>query len=185
MKKFGLLFIIMILTYISSAQDDMRQLPRSQTTNKICYTDIITLDTTFKRNLLFSNASEWFAKTYKSSKDVIQLSDREGGKIVGKAAMKVYHKALGTDNFSGYVNYTISIYVKEGKFKYEITDFTHSGAPAGSYGNAEGWYTRDGKMWRKYFDYYLQQIDQNTKSLIGELKQSMMKRDVGSNNDAW
>ena len=41
--------------------------------------------------------------------------------------MQVYRKvAMGTYEW-GYINYTISIYFKDGKYKYEISDLYHKG----------------------------------------------------------
>jgi len=72
---------------------------------------------------LYTRAREWFAKTYKSSKSVIQMEDKESGTLVGRALLLV------KDGTYGYIDYSISVYLKTGRFRYVITDFSHRGNP--------------------------------------------------------
>ncbi len=86
----------------------------------VTYTSVIQVDGVNKEEL-YTRAKKWFATTYKSAKDVIQLDDKENGEIIGK----------GNFNISYYtrnpiINHTISISIKDGKFKYKITDFRYS-----------------------------------------------------------
>ena len=94
-------------------------LPIDSTTHLITYSEVVKVDG--NKDELYSRAREWFAKTYNSAQSVIQMDTKD--KIVGKALMQVYYK--GGD--FGYINYTVSIYLKDGKYKYEITDFYHTG----------------------------------------------------------
>jgi hypothetical protein len=68
---------------------------------------------------LYSTAREWFALTFKSANDVIQLNDPVEKKIIGKGLKKTgyYIKKI-------YValdmNFTLFVQFKEGKYKYDI-----------------------------------------------------------------
>ncbi len=72
---------------------------------------------------LFSTAKQWIAENYKSAKDVIQLDDKEAGKLIVKGFGQ-YH----TEQNRAYVGYyfdlwhTIKIFCKEGKVRFAITD---------------------------------------------------------------
>lgn len=51
------------------------------------------------------------------------MDDKEAGKIIGKASAKgSFYYLLTLFSFS--LNYTVSITLKDGRYRYEITDFT-------------------------------------------------------------
>lgn len=73
---------------------------------------------------LFTKANEWVAKSFNDAKSVIQMSDKESGKIVGKGVMSSQSSMgalIGSSTI--YVKYTITITVKEGRYKVDLTDF--------------------------------------------------------------
>jgi hypothetical protein len=188
MKKIKnlLLFSALTLFSVSNAfgQKETPKLPIDSLTNKITYSEVVYVDSLANKQELFSRAREWFAKAYKSSTNVIQMEDKESGKIVGKALMQVYHKALGSNYPSGYINYTISIYIKDGRYKYEVTDFHHT-----DYGICENMInTTDktmGMSYQKTYNYYLYQMDNNIKDLIFNLKASMTTKATNTKKDDW
>jgi hypothetical protein len=113
-------------------------------------------------------------------------------KIVGKALMQVYGKNLiGITSELGYINYTISVYIKDGKYKYEISNFYHTGkyVGGGTYigntyiansdipdlGPIEGLEYSKKKSERKLFNSFAKQIDSNIEPLITSLKENMNK----------
>lgn len=183
---------------IAAAQSDKPNMPIDSLTNRITYTEVVYVDSTINKLELYSRAREWFAKTYKSSTNVLQMDDKESGKLVGKALMHVYHRALGSDYKSGYVNYTISVYLKDGRYKYEITDFFHTGEYVGDgnripdYGACELWIDdqrkyplASKKSIQKISNYYLSQLDTNIKSLILDLKSEMNKPASKNSKENW
>lgn len=54
---------------------------QSETIEPISFSEVITVDSSLKKNELYSRLKTWFAEAFKSSQDVIQLDDRESGKI--------------------------------------------------------------------------------------------------------
>lgn len=192
--KFTLTFLAsLLLTLTTVAQKETPDLPIDADTKLITYTAVESVDTTIGKLELYSRAREWFAKAYKSSQNVIQMDDKESGKIVGKALMQVYHKALGSNYPSGYINYTISIYFKDGRYKYEISNFYHTGQLVSGgnriedFGPCEEMINTKKKTWgvsyQKTFNYYLSQLDTNIKLLILDLKESMNKVADSKKND--
>lgn len=84
------------------------------------YSGIVELDSSAKKDKIYSAVRLWFSETYNSSKSVLEISDKETGEFTGKGSMTVYYRIpiiIGTEV---YITYTISIWVKDGKYKYEI-----------------------------------------------------------------
>jgi hypothetical protein len=195
MKYFLTTFTVLLLTINANAQKETPDLPIDSVTKMITYTEVVNVDTSLGKLELYSRAREWFAKAYNSSQNVIQMDDKESGKIVGKALTQVYHKALGSNYPSGHINYTISIYLKDGRYKYEITNFYHTGQLVSGgnriedYGACEEMIDTKKKTWgmsyQKTFTYYLLQLDNKTKSLIEDLKISMASKVLNSKKNDW
>jgi hypothetical protein len=195
MTSFKTLLIIFFIAIssLSFGQTEILNLPIDSTSNKIKYSNIILLDSLTSKQELFSRATEWFAKTYKFSKDVIQLNDSENGKIVGKANLSVSFTALGIKTTAGYINYTITLYIKNGKYKYEITDFYHVGiyvnssagkAPDG--GTCENLIKEKKGFWgysyKRTYENYLIQMDNDIRALVSDLENAMTTK---TKNNEW
>jgi len=178
--------IFTFFTVETFAQNENPNLPIDSATGKITYVGVVTVDTSIKKLELYSRAREWFAKTYNSSTTVIQMDDKESGKIVGKALIQAYCKSLGSDRKCGFINYTISVYFKDGRYKYEITDFYHTGQYISrdnvipDYGACENWINdkrkyplMSQKAVQKISNYFLKQLDDNTKALIVDLHETL------------
>ena len=168
-----ILFII-LLPILSFAQKEIPNLPIDSVTQLITYTGVVQV--TGNKDELYSRAREWFAKAYNSSLNVIQMDDKE--KIIGKALMTVYWKNLvGVTSEAGNVNYTISIFFKDGKYKYEITNFYHTGNQyISDIGSCEKMMTEKRRSYKKTYDYILNQVNENINNLIFSLKEGMEKQ---------
>jgi hypothetical protein len=193
MKKLFLLGVITLLSVTSIlGQTETLNLPIDSLTGKITYTEVVSVDTLSNKQELFSRAREWFAKAYKSSKSVIQMEDKESGKIVGKALMPIFFKYMGLQP-GGNINYTISVYLKDGKYKYEITDFYHTGL-SGNYpipdgGACENLMTLNkgiyGMSYKNTYGLYLFQMDENIKALVFDLKTAMKTKATNTKKEDW
>lgn len=82
---------------------------------RICYSKVIEVPGVSKSEL-YDRAYAWFVSTYKSAKDVIQMADKESGKIIGKGWFTHPFSKLKVDH-------SVTITVKDGRYKYTITDF--------------------------------------------------------------
>ena len=78
------------------------------------------------KNELFIKAKVWLANTFVSSKAVIEMEDKEAGKIIGKGVM-VYDKkdTYYTTHMS--VRYTLTVTVKDNKYRLVLSDFINDG----------------------------------------------------------
>lgn len=151
----------------------------------LTYTDVVQVDS-ISKSQLYNRARIWFATTYNSANDVIQIENKDEGEIIGKAIMKYNPNVnFASEQTKGNIKYTIKIYVKDGRYKYEITDFIHD-----PYGNhfgkssvglitteeecpnpkpkPKGW---SNKVWKDIKT----QIEDNINSILSSLKEGMGK----------
>ncbi len=93
------------------------------------YSEVVKVDSILKKDQLYSLFMEWVAKNYVSANSVIQYQDKLEGKIIVKGLFKVYLNAPITNinEEAGYVSHTLSIQVKDGRFKYVIEDLFYDG----------------------------------------------------------
>ncbi len=73
---------------------------------------------------LYAAAKEWFVYAYKSANNVIQLDDPANGKLIGKGTFTVPY--LGELQV---VRHTVTIEVKDGKYRYFIDQFSINDYP--------------------------------------------------------
>lgn len=79
---------------------------------------------------LYASAKEWIAKTFVSANDVIQMDDVTAGKLIGKGYAEVANSytTAGMMKLTMFItwklNFTITIAVKDGRYKCDITDIS-------------------------------------------------------------
>jgi len=157
------------------------------------YTEVIQMEN-IPKNELYNRTHHWFTTQFKSSKDVIQIDNKEEGEIVGKGNFKYIPKVLsGSEQIFGDIVFTVKVFLKDGRYKYEFTDFIHE--PYGNeYGSksmgiittemdnpnpeplAKGW---SNKVWVDIKN----QIDVKVSSLITSLKVGMNTKSESKNTD--
>lgn len=184
MKKL-LLILSIIFTFAAVAQDPL-------TYGEVVEVEGVSADE------LYVRAKSWFAKTYNDANSVIKMDDKEAGQIIGKGNFSYTSNVFyGSNGTKGYVNYTISVFVKEGRYKYEITQFFHEGNPLNEGGKLSfnlittaSEYTKKnpagGKKWKtKVWLDIKESIDKDVKFVIKSLKKGMAIQSTGSSNDDW
>jgi hypothetical protein len=88
--------------------------------SRVKYTEIIEVEGGVKKEKLFEAIRKWFSDTYVSSKAVLEISDKETGELSGKGSMTVFYKMPIVVGRDVNITYSISVWVKDGKYKYEI-----------------------------------------------------------------
>jgi Domain of unknown function (DUF4468) with TBP-like fold len=122
MKRF--LFVIFCSIYTSSYSQTDGEMPIVG--GKYTFTDVVKIDSVNK-NELFLRARSYINKSTTSMKDITQIMDKETGEI----AIKLNTGNLPSKKFGFYsigcgkVWMTVDIYIKDGKYKYVITNFIH------------------------------------------------------------
>lgn len=96
----------------------LAQMPISDETSLYTYQDVVETPGISSKDL-YVRANSWFATRYNSAQNVIQYNDKEEGKIIGKGAFTLLYSMA-----ERMVNYTITIEVKEGRYRYTISQFS-------------------------------------------------------------
>jgi hypothetical protein len=178
-----IIYILFLFPFSTFGQTP--DLPIDTDTYLITYTAIDTVNGT--QNELYLKAKEWFSETYNSSNAVIQM-DEKSTEMVGKAVMHVYYHKSG----HGYIHYTISVYFKDGRYKYLITDLYHTGesrsggyfignvyyptSPIPGYGPCENMMVTTTDHEQKIFNSLLNQMNDQIISLVNDLQQKMRSK---------
>jgi len=170
--------VLFMVSKISAQNSNLPKFPIDNITNKITYLEVVYLDSTSNKQDLFLRAKEWFAKTFNSANNVIQMQDKKEGILIGKGSFEVFITSLGMKNGGNYFNFTLSVYFKDGRYKYEFTDFTYSNNYVFKNTPAEDVMNADKKDWhltkKANFEVF-SQLETNMYLIISDLKDSMKK----------
>lgn len=157
----------------------------------ITFSDVIQVPNSTKSSL-YSAGREWFVETFKSADDVLQMEDRESGKLLGKGFSKIYVGG-GIAITDTKLYYTIKLYFKEGRYKYEITNLYYLASP-NRYNLSpqrqpaesviiDNLYKPNGKI-RNLNAQYKTETQNEIKALIESIRISLAKS-VESGDDDW
>jgi hypothetical protein len=117
-----LLIIGLLFSYqIAKSQIDTVKLPMKDSI--VLYEKIINLpDTNTQATKIYTAVQVWFANTFKDSKYVLKVEDKEAGKLVGRGSI-LYIPFL----YYGeqYLTYGLEIDIKKGKYRYKIYDLKY------------------------------------------------------------
>lgn len=180
MKKITLLFMLLVGLTMSAQ-------------NKLNFSEVIQVEGVSKSEL-HERAFNWFINTFRNANNVIQVNDKENGQITAKALLNYTPSFLvGSGPVKGYISYTVSIYSKDGRYKYEITDFYHD--PTGPNKKSVGIITDDEiypgeekkqanqKWMNETWSDIKSQIEANNALLILGIKKNMIKVSEYKNED--
>lgn len=103
-------------------------LPTDPETHLVDYSGVVEVAST-TQDQLYARAFDWIAKTH-SATAATALQDKDKGKITVQGTTHPHYRG----NEFGSVTHTFSIYVKDGKYKYDFTNFRHDYVVAGEHG---------------------------------------------------
>lgn len=139
------------------------------------FTEVVQVDSNITKNELFSTFMDWIAQNYKSAQNVVQYQDKEAGKIVAKGLFKVMlNDPFGAPCDGGSVYNTLSIYVKDGRFKYILDDIHYDGSPKFVASGDLGESKVNGFLFKGQWDSVKLQSDKECKKTIQSLKAAAM-----------
>lgn len=151
----------------NSTSSKVIKLPVDKETNKITYTEVVIVDSVSK-DILYNRAKTWMVNYFKNENFSIQ--NLEEGKLVKTASFPVtYDIGKGyTATEQDYFN--ISVTVKDGKYKYEFTDFVaDNGFQKSPCENGFKLMENNKQLYQKTVDTFYQEVQ----SLILKLKENM------------
>jgi hypothetical protein len=108
--------------------------PQASSPGPLQFQKVVTLDGA-SRDQLYDAALAWFTRMFQRSKEVIQVNDRQSGTLIGKSLFE-YHPVvfIASGRIAGVVRYTLTVEVKDGRYRYTIDSFVHEGSPLMSEG---------------------------------------------------
>lgn len=95
----------------------------AQNDSVVTFTETVNVESATQSDL-FSRARMWADKNFADPKSAINISDKESGELTGKGIMKfsIAYQGKGTP-VPANAEFRFSIRVKDGKYRYEFTDF--------------------------------------------------------------
>jgi len=144
MKKALMILGFTLFAIIAFGQAEFSKLqkpPVDSLTGKVCYSEDVSVlsdDFITSKEELFSRALSWFKHDFPAkTKCIVQFQDKEAGKVVAK---DLIHSSFGPyDPISPgrrhqhqYIEFTISILVRDGGYKFVMTDFNLLNQKVGS-----------------------------------------------------
>ena len=103
------------------------EIKTDSTNGLIVFTEVVKADSASKAEL-YSKAREWFALNFKSADAVLEMDDKESGKLIGKAWQNINTPLLVRTTLTK-IFYTIKIQLKDNRYKYTITNIYYKSYP--------------------------------------------------------
>lgn len=177
MKKISTLILSLFVASFAFAQ-----LPVDSVTKKITFTDVVSVDGATKDQLYAR------AKNLNMLRENIKKDDKAEGTYSYKGSFPVKYPAPQKGMMhSGTVNYVTTIFVKDGKYKYTITDLVHQ-SEKGNGGKLEGKLPECNKyvLAPHGWSSIKKQAEEQMAILVKKIKENMdPKGDVPVNTGDW
>lgn len=129
-QLFALFFCLVFIPVTSAISEEKAPSQTSQPVESktMEYVEVVTADGLTK-DQLYSAALAWFGETFRSAKNVIEVQDREAGRIIAKPLFQ-YEPTIfmASARIRGVVRYSVTVEVKDGRYRYTIDGFVHEGS---------------------------------------------------------
>ncbi len=161
------------------AQEPTAKMPVDPDTKLITYKEVVT-DTGTPAEL-FNRAIEWINKEYKNPVDATKVRDQASGLIEIIHRIEITRTDQGATLLAGRVDYSMKLEMKEGRYRYTITNFIlrdKSRQPL------EQFMDKKSQSYTPAWDDYLKQVDDFTRKMIASLKQGM-QAPAAKKPDQW
>lgn len=158
-------------------------MPLDEVTHLITYEGVNTVAGVTAAEL-YKRMQEWFKTYYKNPTEVIRENDSVKFAMTGKPRFKIQNlpDKNGTRTDAGNVQYTIMVAAKEGRFRYELTEFNWKQA---SYYPCERWMDTAAPSWNPVYNEYLRQIDSTVEQVITNLQEFLSTAKTEKNRNDW
>lgn len=150
-------------------------------TNLITYSEVPEVAGATK-DQLFDRAMKWGTDYYKNFAEKLRKQDKTAGEIEIFARFPFYaydKKGVKTTSRQGLAQYTLTIKLKDGRYKYTVTDLNMK---ATSYQPLEPWLDREDSNARNH-SFYLTDIDEEIREVLKGLKAALASDGEGSSDD--
>ena len=155
-------------------------LPYDKETKLVTYEETINVPGAGQAEL-FTRAKEWVYKYYKNPAGILRTMDSVNGKIECRHKLRIFNELDGSRTPAGFINYSVYIFVRDGKYKYRVTQLEqHDTTPI----PIEMWLDDNASDKVRKYD-YLRQTDEFVRLLIKDLTAGMQKREAGKKVNEW
>lgn len=162
------------------AQEKAPAMPINPETKLITYQEVIKVDGLQKE--LFNRAIEWINVCYKNPADATTVRNPESGIIEISHRFDLHRfDDKGNKIDAGIVVYNLRLELKDGRYRYKITDMSLKQA---SRYPIEHWLDKTDKAYNPNYELYLIQVDKQVKTLIESLKKGMQPG-IQKKEDIW
>jgi hypothetical protein len=161
------------------AQNTTSKMPVDPDTKLITYKEVVT--TTGTPAEIYNLAIAWVNKQYKNPADATKVRDPSSGVIEIIHRFEITQKVQGVTLMAGVVDYSLKLEMKEGRYRYTITNFNVKDA---SRQPLEKWMNKNDQSYIPAWGDYLKQVDDLTRKLIESLKLGMQPP-AAKKPDTW
>jgi len=178
MKKILFLSILTFCFSINLSAKKNKDTIQSLNPFEFSYTDT----SSETKSNLYIKANEWVANTFNSAKDVIQMNDKEAGKIIAKGVIECFETAA-LSSITIDVKFTLAIDVKDKKYRIRLYDFliTYISIPGNPYSpfqpNTSLSEDKSHDLWPKNFRNVKYKCYDRANELLTSFKAGMKKSD--------
>lgn len=133
MKKKSALIALLMFFVCTLVNAQTEGLPVSNETQKILFTEVIKVTDNSNKSIIYDRAFSW-AQTNKYK---ITQMDKTNGVLSCEGSFLVTYPGPRVGmNDNGVVKFTVTINAKDGRYKYDITNFKHEGGKGKGNGGA-------------------------------------------------
>lgn len=109
-----IIFLLAAFTTVSASVDSLL-VPVKE--GKVFYEKIVTISANLTKEELYNRTLSWFAKSFTDSKEVIEVSDKEAGMVIGKGTFEIFVK--GAIGMRYRIRLVFEVTVKDGKYRMQ------------------------------------------------------------------
>jgi hypothetical protein len=167
---FNIIFSALLLSALSlNAQDNTSICPVDTDTKLITYKEVVEVPG--KTGELFNRSIEWVNTQYKNPSEATKVRNPATGLVEIIHRIELTREEKGIVRPAGIVDYSMKIEMKDGRYRYTITNFNYKDL---SRKPIEFWMDKKDKAYTPEWDNYLKQVDDFTRKLIESLKKGML-----------
>lgn len=130
-KREGFLYVLPTAALSDYDPADADPLPLDPQTRRIAYEGVVPVPGASEADL-YARAAAWVAKTYTPADTITRQPAQGEVQVHGARPAVLYHPFQGVPRptYAGAVRHVLTIYVKDGRYKYQLTDLAHTAGGA-------------------------------------------------------
>jgi len=164
-----LIFALVLSGFSLKAQNVASPFPVDPDTKLITYKEVV--QEPGNTGELFNRAIEWLNTQYKNPADATKVRNPATGLIEIIHRIEITREEKGMTRPAGVVDYSMKLEMKEGRYRYTITNFNYKNV---SRKPIEFWMDKKDPAYNPEYENYLKQVNDFTLKLIDSLKKGML-----------